>query len=311
MWTSQGTQHRYVSGNAAAIAEMLEPLGFQGLRVDASDEDAGEISSLHCGGLTLLSLRLTRPACLDHRTEAAAVYLSASAGLALELTKPSQAFALEDGGVVYQSRSLTRVALRAGAVLRGVVFADDHRATRLAEDASRSGRIVRYARAQAQPIDRFLDFILREGALETGDTTAAGLSRQAMTLADLILDRAVEQARPVSNDWGVAPGYLKRAEEYVRRNLAGDLSMERIAVAAGVSRRSLHRAFQEFRGLSLGQFVRNARMEAARQLVSADPTLSLKAAARTVGYGDYTSFWRHYRAKFGKAPSARSEPLAA
>lgn len=79
-------------------------------------------------------------------------------------------------------------------------------------------------------------------------------------------------------------------------NLADDFSAADVALAVGVSPRSLYRAFQDFRRLSFSQFVRSVRMEAAQSLLRDEPALPLKAVARRVGYGDYTSFWRHFRA---------------
>lgn len=305
-----------VSGESGALVRMLEPTGIELLKGRDDAPLTGEVSTVQCGDTLVFSIRLGGPAFIEQAGRPAVTYLSAPAGLAVELTEPSRTFAIEGTGLLYGSRQPTRIALKADTVLRGVVFSDvvfdRHRADWFPDRATAFDSVVRYARAQAAPIDRFLDFVVREALLEAAPgSTPMALARQMSALADLLIEQDVDAIEAAPADWSVAPRHLKRAEAFVLANLGGDLSIEGIAQASGVSRRSLHRAFQDFRGQSLGQFVRNARIEAARKLVSDNPSLSLKVAASRVGYADYSSFWRHYRGRFGVSPSERGAQLAA
>lgn len=158
--------------------------------------------------------------------------------------------------------------------------------------------------ARAGALGRLLAFFTAEAAFGWSLLdSAAGLDYLETTLFGLL---AGGLARPAAAEVEAvpAPRHLRRAEAYVRANLASELTPDELARAAGVSERSLYRAFSDFRGMSIRAYIQNARMEAARRCLMERPETPLSEVARQVGYADYTSFWRHYRSRFGDSPSA-------
>lgn len=305
-----------VSRDAEALLRMLAPTGISVLVERNGDPGLAEATVIRVGDACAFSLRFERSVMVEQTPEGRATYLSAAGGLALELTPPSRTFAIEGTGVFYARADKARLGMRAGAVVHGLTVPNQRLAAHMEQwfptrdvDPFVDG-VTRYGRLPAGPINRFLAFMMREAALETsGLDSAVAIDRQMETLLDLIVEQAAGLT-PDEVEWNVAPRHLKRAEDYVLGNLTQEITVVDVAQVAGVSPRSLHRAFQDFRGMRFGQFVRNARLEAACQLVREEPGLSLKAAASRVGYADYTSFWRHYRARFGVSPSG-DQALAA
>jgi len=97
---------------------------------------------------------------------------------------------------------------------------------------------------------------------------------------------------------------VRRAEDYMQAHLGNPLSVLELCRELGVSERTLHYAFQEFRGLSPMAYFKASRLNAVRQ--------ELKAAAGTTTVGEIAQRWgfRHtgefaadYRRLFGELPS--------
>ena len=88
---------------------------------------------------------------------------------------------------------------------------------------------------------------------------------------------------------------------FAERHLTTDLTLERIAKAAGVSRFHLTRAFGAATGRSLMQYVRERRLsEAAKTLVTRRD--SVLTVAITAGYDSHEAFTRAFRNTFGLTP---------
>lgn len=298
-----------VTRDSVALLRLLSPTGVSALAPRGGDLGLAEATVVRVGDDCAFSLRFERSVLIEQTADARATYLTAAGGLALELTPPSRTFAIEGSGILYAQVDKARLGMRGGTVVHGVSVTDRRLGVHVGQwfperDAEQlTDGVTRYGRLPAGPINRFLAFMMREAALDAaGGDCVVAIDRQIATLLDLIVEQA-EGLTPDEVEWNVAPRHLKRAEDHVLANLSGEITIIEVAQAAGVSPRSLHRAFQDFRGMRFGQFVRNARLEAACALVREEPGLSLKAAAARVGYADYTSFWRHYRARFGVSPS--------
>ena len=298
-----------VSRDPEALLRLLAPAGVSALAPRNGEPGLAEATLVRVGEDCAFSIRFERSIIIEQAVERRAAYLTAAGGLSLELTPPSRTFAIEGSGILYAQPELARLGLRGGTVVQGLCVSRQRLADHLEQWFSGRGAdtlvdgVTRYGRLPAGPINRFLSFMMREAALETsGVDSPMGLDRQITALLDLMVEQA-EGLSPDEAEWNVAPRHLKRAEDYVLANLAGEIALADVARVAGVSARSLHRAFQDFRGMRFGQFVRDARLDAACNLVRDEPGMSLKAAAARVGYADYTSFWRHYRARFGVSPS--------
>ncbi len=101
------------------------------------------------------------------------------------------------------------------------------------------------------------------------------------------------------------PDTFARATEHVTLHLhEPDLGPARIAAALNVSLRHLHASFSR-RGLSVGAYVRNERLDgAARDLVDpAHATEEVGEIARRWGFSSAAHFSRVFVDRFGQAPS--------
>jgi AraC-like DNA-binding protein len=102
-----------------------------------------------------------------------------------------------------------------------------------------------------------------------------------------------------------APRQVRRAEAYIESNWGQSLTIETLALASGVSVRSLFHAFQRSRGYSPMDFVKRIRLEQARKMLEArDKSTSVTTVAFACGFGNLGHFAGYYRRAFGEAPSA-------
>lgn len=120
------------------------------------------------------------------------------------------------------------------------------------------------------------------------------------------------QALSAPRSHRLAPRQVRRAEDFIRENLARNVCIEDIAQAAGVSPRCLFDNFRSFRGLTPMQYLREQRMEAVRHdLEHAGPLDSVTAIATRWGFTQLGRFSVDYRLRFGENPSVtlqRSRP---
>ena len=95
---------------------------------------------------------------------------------------------------------------------------------------------------------------------------------------------------------------VRRAEAYVRSHLADDVSLSDIANAVGVSERTLQSNFRRSHGVSPMQFLRNLRLDTARERILSG--LSVAQAAFDSGFWHQGRFAKYYRERFGDLPSS-------
>ena len=97
-----------------------------------------------------------------------------------------------------------------------------------------------------------------------------------------------------------------RALWYIESHLSGELSLEVIAEATGVSRFHLSRAFGTTVGCALASYIRGRRLsEAARALAGGAP--DILAVALDSGYASHEAFTRAFRQQFGVTPEQLRE----
>ena len=89
---------------------------------------------------------------------------------------------------------------------------------------------------------------------------------------------------------------------YLRRNLSLPLHAESVAERVGMSRSYFCQCFKKLTGLTYNEYVRSARVEAAKDLLR-ESSKSVKSIAEEVGYGDEKYFSRIFREETGSLPS--------
>jgi len=105
----------------------------------------------------------------------------------------------------------------------------------------------------------------------------------------------------------IAPYYVKRAEEYIRKNAANDIRMEDIVAAADVSARSLFHGFRRWRRTTPMAYLQDMRLQSAHaELKSARQTRrgTVSEAAVNAGFTNFSHFSKMYKSRFGESPSA-------
>jgi AraC family transcriptional regulator len=96
---------------------------------------------------------------------------------------------------------------------------------------------------------------------------------------------------------------IDKALWYVESHLADDLDLDAVALAAGVTRFHMTRAFGLATGRSIMRYVRSRRLsDAARRLAGGAP--DILALALESGYGSHEAFTRAFRDEFGVTPEA-------
>jgi AraC family transcriptional regulator len=97
-----------------------------------------------------------------------------------------------------------------------------------------------------------------------------------------------------------------RALWYIESHLSGDLSLETVAGAVGVSRFHLSRAFTMTAGCAFAAYVRARRLSlAAKTLEHGAP--DILAVALDAGYGSHEAFTRAFGQQFGLTPDELRE----
>ena len=88
---------------------------------------------------------------------------------------------------------------------------------------------------------------------------------------------------------------------YVEGHLFQQLTLEIVAAACSISTSYVSQLFRKHLGISFCQFLAKRRMETARLLIQSG--IPLAEVSKTVGYQDYSSFYRTFRKHFGCSPA--------
>jgi AraC-like DNA-binding protein len=99
---------------------------------------------------------------------------------------------------------------------------------------------------------------------------------------------------------------VRRACDYIDRNLADPISIDDIALAAGVSVRTIQNLFAQELGQTPTSYLRNERLERARSDLADAPgssRLTVTDVAMRWGFNHLGRFATTYRNRFGESPS--------
>ena len=95
---------------------------------------------------------------------------------------------------------------------------------------------------------------------------------------------------------------LIAAEKYVRTRLCAPIALEDLARAAGVSARTLHVYCKRQHGIGPMEWLRNLRLDVAREKLQQSRTAQVTDVATTCGFGHLGRFAAYYRERFGELP---------
>lgn len=129
---------------------------------------------------------------------------------------------------------------------------------------------------------------------------AEGWANQALAHISRVTRGGELQQRPMRNP--LSPRNVRRLEEYVRDNLAEQLSLAAMSGVVGLSKRHFLRAFKEATGTTPHRFVLRMRIEEAkRRLIETNDAMTEVALAS--GFGSSQQFATSFRSATGITPS--------
>ena len=99
--------------------------------------------------------------------------------------------------------------------------------------------------------------------------------------------------------------HVKDAVEYINSHLTEEISLDRVAAEAGVSRYYLCRQFRKYIGESVFEYLNVARCKNAHVMIVGGHSVS--TAALSSGYTNLSYFTRTYKKYFGTIPSKASK----
>ena len=97
---------------------------------------------------------------------------------------------------------------------------------------------------------------------------------------------------------------VRRALDYLHANPAARLSLEDLAVAAGLSKHHFARSFRVETGMPPAQYVERMRIERAKRLLGGDTNATVAEIAFQLGFADHSHFTRRFRKHVGRTPTA-------
>jgi AraC-like DNA-binding protein len=101
-----------------------------------------------------------------------------------------------------------------------------------------------------------------------------------------------------------ASSLVRDVEDIIESNWQNAIDIDRLAARAGVSARTLFRAFQQARGYSPMVFAKNVRLKRARDfLMSGDPSVSVTDVALQCNFSNMGHFSKDFHQAFGERPS--------
>jgi AraC family transcriptional regulator len=150
-------------------------------------------------------------------------------------------------------------------------------------------------------LERAAHQLLREIAqARPGGRLAAEALAQEL-VAHLIAAHSNLAVDPGRGSHAMAPSRLKRVQEFMRANLAKELSLQDIADAAGISVFHFARGFKYATGEPPHQYLTELRLAKARTLLH-NPGLSIGEVARAVGF-THSHFTALFARRMGMTPT--------
>lgn len=169
-------------------------------------------------------------------------------------------------------------------------------------DAAAPGhaRLLRLDAAQQEEMQRLLRGLLREQAEQ--DFGAPLAERALLTQFFLLVGRAVLHGNHVSAIADPAARLVQQVVEYMERNYADRITLADLEKRFYISRYQLSRDFTRLVGCPPHRYLLQKRLLHAQRLLREGG--QSQQVALQCGFGDYTNFYRHFRAAYGVTPRA-------
>jgi AraC family transcriptional regulator len=130
----------------------------------------------------------------------------------------------------------------------------------------------------------------------------AELAGYELALEGILLELWAETARSSFRVRSPIPSWLTRAREYLSAHFRESIGLSEVARAAGVHPVHLAQTFLQRYGQTVGERVREMRVEFATRAL-ADRAQSIGEIALSAGFADHSHFARTFKAHTGATPS--------
>jgi AraC family transcriptional regulator len=158
-------------------------------------------------------------------------------------------------------------------------------------------------------LERAAHQLLREIIERRPDGRLAAETLAQELIGHLIAAHSNLAVSPRNRLHALAPSRLKRVQEFMRANLARELSLQDIADAAGMSVFHFARGFKYATGVPPHQYLTDQRLAEARTLLH-NPGLSIGDVARAVGF-THSHFTALFARRMGMTPTRFRKVLEA
>lgn len=131
---------------------------------------------------------------------------------------------------------------------------------------------------------------------------AGGMTGLGTSVLDLLVRHLLLHHSDFTANHRPLPGSVRRAEAYMRDNLAESVTLTDLVASVRSSPRTLSANFQRFRGVSPMARFRDLRLDAVHALLRSGTARSVTEAATAYGFFHLGRFSRAYRERFGESP---------
>jgi AraC-like DNA-binding protein len=116
-----------------------------------------------------------------------------------------------------------------------------------------------------------------------------------------------EQEEPPPPRKGSGGRLLGAVLEYISGNLPKPLSLAGLARRFSISKNYLNLLFRAETGITVNRYIQEQRLSAARRELEAGK--GAEETAYALGFNEYSTFYRAYKARFGNSPIRSNHPL--
>jgi AraC-like DNA-binding protein len=154
---------------------------------------------------------------------------------------------------------------------------------------------------------RFIEFLISEFELDdSGMITGLAVSHiESAIITNLLMAQPHNYTKALIDlESGVVPGHIKKAEQFIRDNVARSITIDDVVKACSVSERALYDGFRRFRHTTPMNFLRSYRMEKVHEsLLAASADQSVTEIANQWGVTQLGRFASLYKLVYGQSPS--------
>lgn len=135
---------------------------------------------------------------------------------------------------------------------------------------------------------------------------------QLITSRQIIFDkyfRNISGGDENANSTSLDKGFIQKVLNYVHENMSDpDLNVELLAKELNLSRSQLYRKIKTLTGQTVNEFLRNVRLQKAKQIIETDEDLNISEVCYQVGFSSPSYFTKCFKALFGVLPTEIIKP---